>query len=375
MRILVLDQYGEAGGAQRCLLDAVAGFRERGWEIHAAVPEGELFSRLEPVCKNIAPITCGPFRPARKTALDFIRFLVQTPAQVRTIRTLLRTAHFDGVYVNGPRLMPAAAIAHETTPVIFHAHNVVTGGGASMALHTALRSSRAAVIASSQFVARSLAVDGCAFRVIPNGVPPCAAPRNPRNGPPIIAVLGRIAPEKGQLEFVRAAAKLRGARFVIAGAPMFADGAYFEQVRAEAERAGVVFAGWIADPDRFLSGVDLLVVPSGPIDATPRVILEAQAASAPVLAFRSGGIPELIEHGETGILVDERSPEALAWAIAAALSNRAELERMAARALERWRGEFTLARFQENVCAAVQETVERRHHRKPLARAGAIVEA
>ncbi len=194
-----------------------------------------------------------------------------------------------------------------------------------------------------------------------------------------VAVLGRIAPEKGQLEFVRAARVARGlvdnAQFVVAGAPIFTDRAYFKQVHAEAERAGVTLTGWVETPDRFLSETDLLVVPSGPIDATPRVILEAHAASAPVLAFASGGIPELIEHGETGILVRERSAEALAGAVAAALSNRAELERMAARALDRWRRQFTVARFQENVCAAVQETVERRHHRKPLARAGAIVEA
>jgi glycosyltransferase involved in cell wall biosynthesis len=379
MRILVLDQYGEIGGAQRCLLDAVAGFRKHEWEVHAGVPEGDLFNRLGPLCNRIAPIPSGPFRAARKTALDCVRFLAQMPAQVRTIRGLLRAAHFDAVYVNGPRLMPAAAIAHGSTPVIFHAHNVVAGRGASKAVHKALCYSGAAVIASSKFVAQSLVGTGGAIRVIPNGVPPCAVPRNARNGTLTVAVLGRIAPEKGQLGFVRAAAIARvlfaNARFVVAGAPMFADRAYFEQVRDAAEHAGVELTGWIANPNVFLSSIDLLVVPSGPIDATPRVILEAHAALVPVLAFACGGIPELIEDGETGILVREHSPEALARAIAAAVSNRSELARMAARALDRWRREFTLARFQENVCAAIQETVERRHHRKPLARAGAMVEA
>jgi glycosyltransferase involved in cell wall biosynthesis len=375
MRILVVDQYGEVGGAQRCLLDAVTGFRQRGWEVCAAVPEGDLFSRLEPVCRSIAPIACGPFHPARKTALDAVRFLGQLPAQIRTIRRLLRAAPFDAIYVNGPRLAPAAAASHKNIPIIFHAHNVVTQRAASRALNAALRCSGAAVIASSGFVARSLAAACGAPCVIPNGVPACGVVREPRRGPFTIAMLGRIAPEKGQLEFVRAASMAPPAQFVIAGAPMFADSGYFELVRAEAKRAGVALAGWIEDTDRFLAGIDLLVVPSGPFDATPRVILEAYAASVPVLAFASGGIPELVAHLQTGILVAERSPEALAGAIAYALSNRAELGRMAARALDCWRAQFTLARFQENVCAAVQETVKRFHQRKPLARAGAMVEA
>jgi glycosyltransferase involved in cell wall biosynthesis len=374
MRILVLDQYAEIGGAQRCLIDAVSGFHDRGWQIEAAVPNGALSNRLESLCHGVIPIVCGPFEPARKTARDFVRFLAQLPCHAR----LIRSTAVDAIYVNGPRLLPAVAAARTGLPVIFHAHNVIAQRGASRLLNVSLRMTQADVIASSNFVTKSISSDR--LRVIRNGVPGSMSGRFAAGGRgPTVAVLGRIAPEKGQIEFVRAVRLIRQsvpeANFVVAGAPLFAGAGYYDQVRAEAEESEVKLGGWIDDTDRFLSQIDLLVVPSDATDATPRVILEAYAAGTPVVAFAAGGIPELIDDRETGILVHERSAEALAGAIVAALSNRDELNRMAACAQDRWRREFTVARFQESVCAAIQDAVERRHQRKPLASTGAIAEA
>lgn len=60
--------------------------------------------------------------------------------------------------------------------------------------------------------------------------------------------------------------------------------------------------------------IDVLVLPSH-TEGLPRVVLEAQATGTPVIATRVGGIPEIIDDGETGILVNPRSPNQLATAI------------------------------------------------------------
>lgn len=60
--------------------------------------------------------------------------------------------------------------------------------------------------------------------------------------------------------------------------------------------------------------VDALVLPSH-TEGLPRVVLEAQATGTPVIATRVGGLPEIIEDGKTGMLVDARSPDQLAAAI------------------------------------------------------------
>ena len=206
----------------------------------------------------------------------------------------------------------------------------------------------------------------------------------PRDAIRHIAILGRVSPEKGQLEFVRAARIAArhsdrtnpGLRFTICGAPLFSSqDRYFEQVRAEAAGIPVEFAGWIENVGAFLSGVDLLVVPSQPIDNVPRVILEAFAAGVPVLAFASGAIPELIQHEETGLLLRRQTPEALAEAILSAAGNCDLLNRIAARSYRRWQECYTLRRFQSGISEAVEAAVRRRNQRTPLARAGASAPA
>ncbi|ELZ51161.1 group 1 glycosyl transferase [Halorubrum distributum JCM 9100] len=64
----------------------------------------------------------------------------------------------------------------------------------------------------------------------------------------------------------------------------------------------------------FYRRIDALVLPSH-TEGLPRVVLEAQATATPLIATRVGGLPEVVEDGETGLLVDPRSPEQLATAI------------------------------------------------------------
>jgi glycosyltransferase involved in cell wall biosynthesis len=374
MRILLLDQYGELGGAQRCLVDIAEGFRMRGWELHAAAPEGDLLNRLQPLCASMRPIACGPFHSMRKDARDALRMAGQLKQQAATISGVVQARGIDVLYVNGPRLMPAIVLARQGIPVVFHAHSVVAQRPAAAMLRTSLRISKAAVIAASHFVARSLS--GIAPAVIHNGVNDCARPRKDRQV--TVAVLGRIAPEKGQLEFVRAVRMLSGSlecRFVIAGAPLFSGDSYARLVHEEARSTAVQFTGWVDDVPEFLAGVDLLVVPSDGLDATPRVIPEAFSAGTVVAAFAAGGIPELIRNGVDGFLIQERTAEALADGILDAMHKPERFREIRDAARRRWRQSFSVPTFQSAVTDVVQAAAQRRHQRNPLASTGAIVEA
>ncbi|MCU1339989.1 MAG: glycosyl transferase, group 1 [Bryobacterales bacterium] len=376
MRILLTDQFSEAGGAQQVLMEAAAGFAERGWELHAAIPEGPVVNILAPLCKSITLLVCGPFTPRRKSLGDIARFGIQFPRHAAAISRVVAREDIDLLYVNGPRVAPAAVWARQGRPVIFHAHSIVTQPLAARLAGHALRTPDVTVLASSHFVAQWLAplAPDASVRVIYNGVAGFGARPRWRARHTRIAVLGRIAPEKGQLAFVRAAriAAQRNPdlRFQIGGAPMFGGEDYLDAVRAEAGPA-VAFTGWTDDVGAFLKQVDLLVVPSESVDANPRVIPEAYAAGVPVLAFDGGGIPELIEHGVTGLLVKRHVPEALAEAILDAVANPEWLNGMAARGYKRWQRCYTLARFQSEVCDAVEGAVRRRREPVRKARASA----
>ena len=378
MRILLIDQFSEAGGAQHGLMEAAAGFAERGWELHAAIPNGALREALAPISKSITHLASGPFRPVRKSVADIARFGVQLPRQIAAIARIVEDEDIDVLYVNGPRLAPAAMLARKGRPVVFHAHSLVTQVLAARLAGLALRMPNVTLLASSQFVARWLQplVPETSVRVVYNGVAGFGLRPQPRDRYTRVGVLGRIAPEKGQLTFARAAriAAMRDPdlRFIVGGAPMFASEDYLEAVRAEAGSA-VAFTGWTDDIRGFFDQVDLLVVPSDAVDANPRVIPEAYAAGVPVLAFDGGGIPELIVNGVTGLLVHDHTSEALADAILDAVGDPERLNSLAECGYARWQSRYTLARFQSEVCEAVEGAARRR--REPVSKTRASATA
>jgi glycosyltransferase involved in cell wall biosynthesis len=197
--------------------------------------------------------------------------------------------------------------------------------------------------------------------VVYNGVPgPARALPRASAGPPRIGCIGRIAPEKGQREFVAAAAHIHRAlpqcRYTIFGAPLFGESSaarYAAQIHADAEGLPVEFAGWVEDVYACMAQLDLLLVPSAEHEATTRVILEAFAAGLPVIAFPSGGIPEVVHDGVTGLLA--KNVEDMAnLAIELLTGNARRLISIAQTARESWAARFTLERYHREILAAIQ---------------------
>jgi glycosyltransferase involved in cell wall biosynthesis len=290
------------------------------------------------------------------------RFLRDAPVLARHIGAMAQRAGAELVYVNGPRLLPAVALARLRAPVLFHSHSYLGPGWTRRVAGIALRRGHALVLCACEFVAAPWRafVPGERIRVIYNGVGP--APAIARTGAdPVVACIGRIAPEKGQMEFLEAARRIRGAvpecRFQVVGAALFSEpGAehYERQVRAAAQGLPIAFPGWVADVYSALAGIDLLLVPSAGYEANPRVILEAYAAGVPVIAYRSGGIPEVVEEGVSGCLADDAAGMA-ALAIGL-LRDPARRRAMAAAAREFWQRRFTLERYRGEVIQAIQHT-------------------
>jgi len=371
MNVLFLDQFSELGGAQRCLLDLLPALAGPGWSAHVAAPgDGELAARAIALSATADRIHCGPYASGHKTPGDLARFAVETPRLAREIGSLIRRYNADLVYVNGPRLAPAAALAaRKGPPILFHTHSLLDGYPLRLA-GWSLRLARAAVVASCRFVARPLEpyAGDRGVRVIYNGVRQNNSPRgnSSRDTSNVrIGVIGRISPEKGQAEFLRAVRllypDLPHGKFLICGGPLFSSASalrYGAELVALAKDLPVEFTGWQQDIDSVLSTLDLLVVPSAPIDATPRVILEAFAAGVPVIAFASGGIPEIVEHNVTGFLVEERSHEALAGAMRHWLLREPERLREASACARLKAGsEFSLERYQGQILEAMQSAV------------------
>jgi glycosyltransferase involved in cell wall biosynthesis len=140
--------------------------------------------------------------------------------------------------------------------------------------------------------------------------------------------------------------------FVVCGEPLFHDdeaARYFEQVRAEADGLPVEFLGWRDDVYEVIQTLDLAVVPSTQEPATTRVILEAYACGAPVVAFASGGIPEVVRDGETGVLVEPFTAEALAEAMLKLIRGADRRKALGCNGRAEWQRRFTLDRYQQDI--------------------------
>ena len=119
--------------------------------------------------------------------------------------------------------------------------------------------------------------------------------------------LGRICPEKG-FHLAIDAAKRAGVSLLLAGEvfPYDAHQRYFQQEivpRLDERRRFIGPIGWIRKR-RLISAAQCLVVPSLVAETSSLVTMEALACGTAVIAFRAGALPDLVESGKTGFLVD-----------------------------------------------------------------------
>jgi len=149
-----------------------------------------------------------------------------------------------------------------------------------------------------------------------------------------LAFLGRISPEKGIESAIHIAAGC-GTTLRVAAKIGEEDAAYHARVIAPLLHGnGVDFIGEIDDAEKpaFLSGARALLVPIDWPEPFGLVMIEAMACGCPIIAFRRGSVPEVIEDGLTGFIVDD-----VAGAVAA-VGRLGELDRTAIRRRfeERW---------------------------------------
>lgn len=139
----------------------------------------------------------------------------------------------------------------------------------------------------------------------------------------LIGTIGRLSPEKGQKDFLDAAKltlnHVNGCYFFVIG-----EGSDNKYLTNYAKLLGietrVKFTGHRSDMIDVYKSIDIIVNPSY-TEGLPNVVLEAMAMNRPVIATPVGGVPEIIFHGKTGLLVEQKSPNELANSVRFLLEN------------------------------------------------------
>ncbi len=167
-------------------------------------------------------------------------------------------------------------------------------------------------------------------------------------GRPLILSVGRYIEKKGFSTLVDACARLGARDFEC---QIIGGGRLGESLRQQAAALGVSDRVHITGPKTegeikellartLVFALPCLVADDGAMDNLPTVIMEAMAAGVPVISTNLAAIPEMIIDGQTGYIVPERDPEALAARLAEMINDRAAARALGAGGLERCRTLF-----------------------------------
>jgi glycosyltransferase involved in cell wall biosynthesis len=201
-------------------------------------------------------------------------------------------------------------------------------------------------------------------RFIPNGI----APQRPTPGRdlraelclgsgPLVGGVGALRAQKAYDVLIQAAARLRADHpdlrvLIVGGGP---DRARLESLIDELGLDDVVvMLGRRLDVPDVLAALDVTVCASD-FEGSPLAVMEYMEAGLPIVATRVGGVPDLIEDGVHGLLVNPRDPVGMSAAIHKLLVDRERASALGARARERRRREFDLDVMVHNIEALYSE--------------------
>ena len=349
------------GGVEKWMLNTSVGLGERGHRIAVIGRPGSLFlRRVEQVGIRTIPLTLRS---------DF------DPATIARLIRIFRRERVDLLCVNFNKELRLGGIAARIAGV----QAVVCRKGLPLVRDNAkfratYRHLVDRIIVPSESLKRELIayswLSGDRMDVIPNGIAldRPAPSRRPEirkrwdiaDGEVVVGSVGRLVPQKGYRVLLEAAPRILqrrpGTKFVLVGAGR--ERAQLEDTTEELAIAHrVLFAGETDRPMDAIAAMDLFVLPSL-FEPFGQVLLEAMVCSRPIVASNVGGIPEVVEHETSALLVSPRDPERLAQAILALLTDRDKAMRLARAGRTRVKTVFRLDTMIDRVEACFEEAVK-----------------
>lgn len=338
-RILFVHTTSEIGGSDVSLAGIVERLDRARFDPLVALPaDGPLVARLEQAGARVFILPRMKKLTSRKGRAWLALFAANYPAGVASLASLIRRERVDLVHTNTIHNLYGCVAARLTGRAhVWHVREIVWQNRALLKIEQAMAASMSDRVIVTSAAVREAFERGRAGRAaivrIDNGVDvarfaPGVSDLVRRDfgidpAAPLIGAAARMDVWKGLEDFIEAAAIVRrsrpDARFVIAGGAIEGLAAYEAELRSRAHARGLdgvlFFAGWRYGPGAmpaFHQSIDVFVLPSREPEPFGLVVLEAMACAKPVIATAHGGPLEIVRHGETGLLVTPRDPQALA---------------------------------------------------------------
>jgi len=293
-----------------------------------------------------------------------LRSLRRSLGPVRGLAHLLRRHHVDIVHTNSLKTHVLGGLAARMArkPLVWDVRDILDPGPARRLLLRVARFTRPHIIAMSAAVGRFLEPAHCPTSVVHGG----RSPEHFRQVPAsdalraelgltrdneVVTVIARLTPWKGHMVLLDAFRAVHverpQARLLVVGAPTFWEETYLTELQERAAQLGcaeaIRWTGFRDDIPAILSLTDVMVLPSFN-EPFGIVIVEAMIAGKPVIVCDSGGPPEIVEDGVTGLIVPTRKVGPLADALVTLLSDPVRAHEMGRRGRKRAVEHFDIRR-------------------------------
>ena len=375
VRVLITVPWWERlGGAEAMLHTILEGASESGHELELVFfQDGPWPAELAAAGLRVEIVEAGRVRNLGRLALTIARLAALF--RERRPDVILNWATKTQLYGS-----PAAVLAGMRDRVIWWQHAIA--GRHWLDLGANLLPARAiACYSTAAAEAQQRLWPHRRMIVIPAGTAPVSdlghsPPLELARDVPIVGIVGRLQPWKGQDRLLQAQALLRDRghplQLVIVGGDSYGlSPAYAASLPELVTRlrldGAVTLVGEVADAMPYVEQFDVLVNASDP-EPFGIVLLEAMAAAVPVVAVDSGGPRDIVEHARTGMLARSGDPADLAAALEPLLSSRALRHELGEHGRERFLHEYTDEAVRSRFFAALESVAEGSGGRRGRAR-------
>ncbi|HCU35204.1 MAG TPA: hypothetical protein DGT21_06990 [Armatimonadetes bacterium] len=377
MKVAYVDHAGDiGGGAQEALLDIlryVDRNRVRPLLFHAERAEWLRGVDLDGIaCREVFPAGGALYEHSREQVAGFTTRIIgalQSVGPVSRLRKTITELDPDIIHTNTLKchVLGGFAARFSRKPLVWDVRDILPPGGARNLLVRVARVVRPHIVAMSQAVADSLADAHCDTTVVLGARPldkyepvardpVLAAELQLPPDAPVLAVIARLTPWKGHRVLLRAMPEILSRHpdtcLLVIGDTGFWEDDYKQELHTLAEEMGCAHAvrwlGFREDVQQLLALTDIVVLPS---DTEPfgMVLIEAMAAGKPVIATRAAGPMEIVNDGETGLLVPIGDAGALAEAACTLLADPTRAGQMGRAGRARAEEMFDISRLVEQL--------------------------
>lgn len=372
-KILYLHAGAEMYGADKVLLELIKGLDKSVFEAHVILPTtGVLVSALEDVGAKVSVIEYPVLRRKYFNPKGILNYFVDYLKYSKQLLKYVQDQKIDLIHNNTTAILEGIYLKRKAkVPLVWHVHEIIVKPKLISDFINFLMgryADRIVTVSNAvlSHIEKSPFIQTSQTKVIYNGVdseryyPQSETDKNHHKeklGIPktakVIGMIGRVNSWKGQADFLSAVTpileKNQDTYALMVGGVFEGEEWRMEDLKQKVKSTQlserIILLDFQKDTTSLYNIFDIFVLPSTNPDPLPTVVLEAMACGKPVIAYRHGGVTEMVKEGQNGLFADVGNSNNLRAKINELLDDTSKIERFSMYSRQRQLEHFSLESY------------------------------